>query len=112
MLEADFVFLKRQEQGGVLNEKQRSSLINVIKSKYQLQAALRSSQDELEDINNRLELSRAQECVVKVKDICYPGVTVTIREYKYIVREAFRNVAFVFDKEAREIKMRPFDEVG
>jgi len=71
---------------------------------------LSAGQDELEDINNRFELSQSQ-CAVKVKDACYPGVIITIRDSKYIVRESFKNVAFIYDKEAREVKMRSFDEV-
>ena len=110
MLESDLIFLKRQELFGVLNEKQRFSLVNAIKSKYQLQAALKSSQDELEDINIRLALTRAQG-VVKVRDICYPGVVITIRDSKHVVRESFRSVAFIYDKDTREVKLRPFEEV-
>ncbi|MCL2010836.1 MAG: FapA family protein [Synergistaceae bacterium] len=109
-LDTSLTFLKRQEMSGVLSEKQRSSMVGAIKSKYQLQASLRSCQDELEDINKRLEMTRGQ-AVVKVKDVCYPGVVVTIRDSKYIVREAFKNVAFVYDKDAREVKIRPFDDV-
>jgi uncharacterized protein (DUF342 family) len=110
-LETDLAFLKKQEQNGALNEKQRAALVTAIKSRFQLQAALKSNQDELEDINNRLELSRVQG-VVKVKGVCYPGVIITIRDSAHIVREAFSNVAFVYDREAGEVRLRPFDEVG
>lgn len=106
-LEADLTYLKRQELFGALNEKQRSLLVTTIKSKYQLQATLKSNQDELDDISNRMALTQTQG-TVKVKDVCYPGVTVAIRDAKLTVRETFKNVTFVYDKESAEVKLRPF----
>jgi uncharacterized protein (DUF342 family) len=109
-LETDISFLKRQEKAGTMSEKQRASLVGAMKSKFQIQASLKSEQDELQDIERRLELTKPK-AVVKVKGICYPGVVVTIRGAIHVVRDAFKNAAFVYDEEAKDIKLRSFDDV-
>jgi uncharacterized protein (DUF342 family) len=109
-LETTLAFLKKQEQAGVIDEKQRSLLVAAIKSKFQLQSALRAQQDELNDIESRLELTKSKG-VVKVREICHPGVVITIRGCAYFVKEAFKYVAFIYDKDAREVRARSFDEV-
>jgi uncharacterized protein (DUF342 family) len=109
-LEADVVFLKKQEQAGLMDEKQRIALINTMKYKFQVQAALKSEQDELQDIDRRLEHTKPIG-IVKVKDTCYPGVTITIRGSIHVVRDAFKYVAFIYDAEAKEVRMKPFNEV-
>jgi len=83
-------------------------MVTATKSKFQLQSALKSMEDELQDLESRLALGRSKG-VVRVKDICYPGVTVTIRGFTYAVREAFKFAAFVFDEGEGEVRIRSFD---
>jgi uncharacterized protein (DUF342 family) len=108
-LEADLSFLKRQEQSGTMNEKQRSLVLIATKSKFQLLSSLMSMEDELHNIEKRLELTKPKG-VVKVKDICYPGVSITMRGFTYVVKESFKYAAFVYDEGTAEIKVRSFDE--
>jgi len=107
-LEMNLAFLKKQEQAGTLDETKRALMATATRSKFQLQAALKSAQSELEELESRLEMVKSKG-VVRVKDICYPGVVVTIRGYSYMVREAFKFAAFVFDTSEGEIKVRSFD---
>jgi uncharacterized protein (DUF342 family) len=62
--------------------------------------------DELRDIEERLELSKAKG-VVRVKEVCYPGVSVMIRGSVYVVKEPLKFTAFIFDE--GEIRLRSFD---
>jgi len=107
-LEINLSFLKKQEQAGALDESKRALMVTATKSKFQLQAALKSAQEELQELENLLEMVKSKG-IVRVKDICYPGVTVTIRGYTYVVREAFKFAAFIFDSSEGEVKIRSFD---
>jgi len=107
-MEANLVFLKKQEQAGTLDEGKRALMVSAMKSKFQLQSALKSMEAELQDLESRMELTRSKG-VVRVKDICYPGVTVSIRGFTYAVREAFKFSAFVFDENGGEVRIRSFD---
>jgi uncharacterized protein (DUF342 family) len=107
-LEANLGFLKKQEQAGVMDESKRTLMVTATKSKFQLQSALKTMQDELQDLESRLALTKSKG-IVRVKDICYPGVTVTIRGFAYAVREPFKYAAFVFDESEGEVRIRSFD---
>ena len=107
-LEVTLAFLKKQEQAGVIDESKRSLMVTATKSKFQMQAALKSMQTELSELEGRLDLAKSKG-VVRVKDVCYPGVTVTIRGFTYAVREPFKYSTFVFDESAGEVRVRPFD---
>jgi uncharacterized protein (DUF342 family) len=106
--EKDLEFLKKQEQAGTMDATKRSLMAAATKSKFQRQAALKSSQEELQELESLLELVKSKG-VVRVKDICYPGVSVTIRGYTYVVREAFKFAAFVYESSEGEVKVRTFD---
>jgi len=107
-VEANLGFLKKAEQAGALDETKRSLMVTMTKSKFQLQSALKSMQIELQELESRLDLTKSKG-VVRVKDICYPGVTVTIRGITYAVRESFKFATFVYDESEGEIKIRSFD---
>ena len=107
-LETNLEFLKRQEQTGVMNENHRALIITAMKTKFQLQAVLVSSQNELQDIEKRFEMTKYKG-IVRVRDICYPGVSVTIWNSTYVVRESFKYGAFIYDESAREVRLRSFD---
>jgi uncharacterized protein (DUF342 family) len=107
-LEANLTFLKKQEQAGLLDDSKRTLMVTATKSKFQLQSALKSMQVELQELEARLELTKSKG-VVRVKDMCYTGVTVTIRGYTYAVREPFKYTSFVYDESEGEIRPRAFD---
>jgi uncharacterized protein (DUF342 family) len=44
---------------------------------------------------------------VRVRNVCHPGVTVTIRGVRYIVREPLRFTKFVY--EDGEVKIKSFE---
>ncbi|MDR1979940.1 MAG: FapA family protein [Synergistaceae bacterium] len=105
-LEASLGFLKKQDLAGALDEGKRSVMVTATKSKFQLQSALKAMNNELKEIEDRLELTKAK-AVVRVKDVCHPGVIVTIRGFAYVVREPFKYASFVFDD--GEVRLRSFD---
>jgi uncharacterized protein (DUF342 family) len=105
-LEASLGFLKKQELAGTLEDGKRALMATATKSKFQLQSSLKAMVDELKEIEERLELTRSRG-VVRVKNICYPGVIITLRGFAYVVREAVKYAAFVFDN--GEVRLRSFD---
>ncbi|MCL2009079.1 MAG: FapA family protein [Synergistaceae bacterium] len=107
-LETNLTFLKKQEKAGTIDDSKRALMVAAMKSKFQMQAALKSMQTELNDLESRLDLAKSKG-VVRVKEMCYPGVTVTIRGFTYAVREPIKFTAFVYDESAGEIKIRHFD---
>ena len=107
-LEMNLSFLKKHEQAGAMDENKRALMVTATKSKFQLHAAFKSAQEELQELENLLEMVKSKG-IVRVKDICYPGVTVTIRGYTYVVRESFKFAAFIFDSGEGEIRVRSFD---
>jgi uncharacterized protein (DUF342 family) len=105
-LEASLGFLKKQELAGALDDRKRAVMVTATKSKFQLQSSLKAMLDELKEIEDRLELVKAKG-IVRVKDVCYPGVIITIRGMAYVVREPFKYASFVF--EGGEIRLKAFD---
>ena len=105
-LEANLGFLKKLELAGGMDEDKRALMVTATKTKFQLQSTLKSMTSELKEIEERLELSRSKG-VVRVKDICYPGVNIIIRGSVYAVREPFKYASFVY--EDGEIRLRSFD---
>lgn len=105
-VEANLSFLKKLESLGQLDENKRALMISLTKAKFQLQSQLNSAKEELKLLDQQMENSKAKGCV-RVKGICYPGVTVSMRGLTYIVREKQQFCAFVFD--GGEIKVKSFD---
>ncbi|MDR2522369.1 MAG: FapA family protein [Synergistaceae bacterium] len=105
-LETSLTYLKKQDQAGALDDAKRAMMASVTKSKFQTQSALKSMSKELQELEERLELSKAKG-VVRVKEVCYPGVTITIRGVSYVVREPLKFTAFVLD--GGEVRLRAFD---
>ncbi|NLL36255.1 MAG: DUF342 domain-containing protein, partial [Fretibacterium sp.] len=103
---ANLAFLKKLEMAGQLDQKKRALLMLATKTKFQLQAALEPITVEIEEINQRLEMSRSMG-IVRVRDICYPGVHIFIRGVVYVVRENFKFSSFVFEE--GEVRPKPFD---
>ena len=105
-IEANLLFLKKLEGAGQLDENKRALMISLTKAKFQLQSQLGTAREELRIIEEQMENSKAKGCV-RVKGICYPGVTVSVRGLTYIVREKQQFCSFVYD--GGEVKVKPFD---
>ena len=105
-IEANLGFLKKLEAEGPLDEDKRGLLINLTKAKFQLQSQLSPAKEELISIDQQIEHSR-NKGRVRVKGLCYPGVTVTMRGLTYVVREKQQFCSFLYEE--GEIKVKPFD---
>ena len=107
-VEPNLVLLKKMEASGQLDDNKRVMMMNLTKMKFQLQAALDSMRKELEALDEQLSLVR-DKGIVRVKDICYGGVVISVRGLKYIVNEPCKYTSFIADDEKREIVLKPFD---
>jgi uncharacterized protein (DUF342 family) len=105
-LEANLGFLKKLEQAGNLNEEKRLLSVKLTQSKFKTQASIASMTKELKELEEFLEYSK-NKGVVRVKDVCYPGVNITIRGVSYAVREPFKYASFVY--EDGEVHLRAYD---
>ncbi|MDR1649137.1 MAG: FapA family protein [Synergistaceae bacterium] len=105
-IEANLGFLKKLEQAGKLDEEKRLMTVKLTQSKFKGQAVITSMTQELTELEEHLEYSK-NKGVVRVKDICYPGVNITIRGVSYAVREPFKFASFVYD--GGEVRLRSFD---
>ncbi|MDR1873515.1 MAG: FapA family protein [Synergistaceae bacterium] len=105
-LDANLSFLKKQDAAGALDEGKRALLVTGTKSRFQLQGELKAMESELKVLEERLELSKSKG-VVRVKGVCYPGVSIAIRGSVYMVREVLKFSAFI--SEGGEVRLKPFD---
>ena len=107
-IEPNLVLLKKMEAEGQLDNNKRAMMMNLTKMKFQVQAARESMQKELEALDEQLALVR-DKGIVRVKDICYSGVVISVRGLKYIVHEPCKYTSFVADDEKKAIVLQPFD---
>ena len=107
-IEPNFALLKKLESAGQLDDSKRAMMMDLTKMKFQLQAARDNMQKELDDLEEQLALVR-DKGIVRVKDICYSGVVISVRGLNYIVHEPCRFTSFVADDEKRCIVLKPFD---
>ena len=107
-IEPNLVLLKKLEAAGQLDDNKRQMMMNLTKMKFQLQAALEGMKKELTELDENLALVR-DKGIVRVKDICYGGVVISVRGLKYIVNEPCKYTSFIADDEKREIVLKPFD---
>ena len=107
-IEPNLVLLKKLEMAGQLDDTKRVMMMNLTKMKFQLQAARENMQKELDALEEQLSLVR-DKGIVRVKEICYPGVIISIRGLKYIVHEQCKYTSFIPDDEKRAIVLGPFD---
>lgn len=105
-VEANIIFLKDLQTKGTLTPDKQTLLAKITKLKFQLKSQHEVIQKKLNELEALREKTRS-DGRVRVKNVCYPGVTVTIRGVKYIVREELRFTSFVY--EDGEIKLRAFD---
>jgi uncharacterized protein (DUF342 family) len=105
-LEANISFLKTLQQQGQLPEDKQETLARLTKAKYQIKAQHDATKKRLDELEKNMERNK-MEGRVRVKNACHPGVTVTIRGVRYIVRETLRFTKFVY--EDGEIKIKSFE---
>ena len=107
-IEPNLLLLKKMEAAGQLDDNKRAMMMNITKMKFQLQSARESMQKELDALDEQLSLVR-DKGIVRVKEICYPGVVLSIRGLKYIVHEPCKYTSFIADDEKRAIVLGAYD---
>lgn len=107
-VEPNLALLKKLEASGQLDDTKRGMLMNLTKMKFQLQAARESMQRELDALDEQLALVR-DKGIIRVKDICYGGVFISIRGLNYLVHEPCKFTSFIADDEKRAIVLKPYD---
>lgn len=105
-IDANIEFLKGLQQKGALTEEKQALLAKVTKAKFQLKAQFDASEKRLAEIEAEMEKNKT-EGRVRVRNTCHPGVSITIRGVRYLVRETLRFARFVY--EDGEIKLKSFD---
>lgn len=105
-LEANLVFLKKLEAAGQLDNQKRTMMVSATKMKFQLQAALGPLENELVALEERLNTVR-NKGVVRVRDVCYPGVLISLKGVSYVVREACKFSSFAVENGT--VVLKPFD---
>lgn len=99
-------FLKGLQQKGMLNEEKQALFAKITKVKFQLKAQFDASEKRLAGIEAEMEKNKAEGCV-RVRNVCHPGVNITIRGVRYPVKETLRFARFVY--EDGEIKLKSFN---
>ena len=105
-LEANLVFLKKLEGAGQLDDQKRAMMVSATKMKFQLQASLSSQSEELKALEERLNAFRSKG-IVRAREVCYPGVVITLKGIAYVVRESCKFSSFV--AENGTVVLKPFD---
>ena len=107
-LEPNMNLLKKLELLGQLDDRKRAMMMDLTKLKFQLQAARAGFQKELDELEEQIALVR-DKGIVRVKEVCYPGVVITVRGLTYIVHEPCKYTAFIADDEKRAVALVPYD---
>ncbi|GHV28591.1 polymerase [Synergistales bacterium] len=103
-LEANLSFLKALQQKNQLTPDKQELLAKLSKAKFQYKAMHNEATSRLKTLEG--ELNKQDGCV-RVRNTCYPGVIITIKGVRYLVREKLRFAKFVY--EAGEIRIKAFD---
>jgi len=105
-IDANLSFFRKLESTQSLDDDKRALMISVTKSKFQLQSQHKNIVKEMDEIDAMIEKTKAQG-IVRVKGVCYAGVSIIIRGFTYLVKEPFKFCSFAY--EAGEIKLRSYD---
>ena len=105
-LEANLVFLKKLEAAGQLDDSKRAIMVSATKMKFQLQAALSPLKEELASLEECLNALR-NKGIVRAREVCYPGVLISLKGVSYVVREACKFSSFVVENGT--VVLKPFD---
>ncbi|MBQ9566385.1 MAG: DUF342 domain-containing protein [Synergistaceae bacterium] len=109
-IDPNLAFLKKQETEGTLDDQRRAMMMNLTKMKFQLQSTLESMKIEIGDLEYQLGSIR-EKGIVRVKDVCYPGVTLSIKGVWYQVHEECKFTSFIVGEDEKSVVLRPFDYV-
>jgi uncharacterized protein (DUF342 family) len=105
-LDANINFLKSLQQSGQLTEDKRETLARVTKAKFQIMAQHDATRRRLSELADEMEKNKSTGRV-RVKNACHPGVTITIRGVRYIVRETLKFTKFVYEE--GEVRIKSFE---
>ena len=105
-LEPNLAFLKKLESNGQLDDQKRTMQVSLTKMIFQLQASLASVKEELKELDAKLDDMR-DKGIVRVKEVCYPGVQLSIRGVPYVVKEVCKYSSFVVENGS--VVLKPFD---
>jgi uncharacterized protein (DUF342 family) len=105
-IDANVDFLKDLQKAGELKPDKQELLAKITKAKFQIKAQYGAARKRLDELERDADENRLDGCV-RVRNICYPGVSITIRGVRYIVREKLRFTKFVY--EDGEIKIKSFE---
>jgi uncharacterized protein (DUF342 family) len=105
-IETNIQYLKKLEATGQLDETKRGILISLMKANFQLQSKLKAEQNEFRELEELVEKSKTQGAV-RVKGVCYPGVTGVHAGIDLHCQGGTEICSFVYD--GGEIKVKPYD---
>jgi uncharacterized protein (DUF342 family) len=104
-LETNINYLKILQQSGQLTDDKREMLARTTKAKFQIMAQRDATQKRLTELADEMEKNKSTGCV-RVKSACHPGVTLTIRGVRYLVRETLNFTKFVYEE--GEVRIKAF----
>jgi uncharacterized protein (DUF342 family) len=105
-MDANIDFLKGLQQAGKMTDDKQEMLARLTKAKFQIKAQHDATSKRLQELEGESEKNK-MDGRVRVRNICHPGVTVTIRGVRYIVREPLRFSKFIY--EDGEVKIKSFE---
>jgi uncharacterized protein (DUF342 family) len=105
-IDANIDFLKDLQQDGELKPDKQELLAKITKAKFQIKSQYSAARERMDELERDEDENRIDGCV-RVRNICYPGVSITIRGVRYIVREKLRFVKFMY--EDGEIRIKSFE---
>ena len=105
-IDANIEFLKNLQQKGMMTDEKQALLAKITKAKFQVKSQLDATKKRLEELETEIEKSKSAGCV-RVKNACHPGVTIMIRNVRYLVRETLFYTRFVYDD--GEIRLKSYE---
>jgi uncharacterized protein (DUF342 family) len=105
-IDANIDFLKDIQRTGELKPDKQELLAKITKAKFQIKAQYSVARERMGELEKDADEHRLDGCV-RVRNICYPGVLITIRGVRYMVKEKLRFVKFAY--EDGEIKIKSFE---
>lgn len=105
-VEKNILFLKQMETEKGLDDEKRTLLGKLTRTAFSFKASIKELKDETALLEADMERKR-ERGAVRVKGVCYPGTSVTIRGVTYRVREGFKFGALLYSR--GEIKVESFD---
>ena len=105
-IDANIDFLKDIQKNGDLKPDKQELLAKMTKAKFQIKAQYSAARERMGELERDADENRI-DGYVRVRNVCYPGVLITIRGIHYVVREKVSFVKFVY--EDGEIRIKSFE---